>query len=356
MHGGDADVDDVMPQQGELQVGELLGGRYEIDEHLATGQQTGTYEAVDRVIGRRVAVKLLEAPPDNEAVQAFRVRARAMADLNSVHTATLFDVGEHEGGPFLVFELLHGRTLDDLLARLKKKHRKLGPEPAAEVAAAVLRSLAEAHDHKLIHGGIEPSDVVLARTGSGELTVKLIGYGGSVSAAYMSPEQVQSTRLDGRADLYSLGVLLYRCMSGRAPHEHADDYHVMAMHMQVEPDALELPGERGPALARFVHRLLAKQPGQRHRTALDALVALQAISGRRLHAVPHLASLDDELGETRSEHLVDASGNPNDFLDAKTSLYGISPLSRVGPAKEVGEPAGREDKITRTSGKTTQHS
>lgn len=343
----DGAYDSESPQT-KLGPGELLDGRYEIEADLAVGERSGVYQARDRVIGRRVAVKLLEidaSPPD---AQTFREMGRAMAHLNSVHTVRVFDVGEDHGMPYVVLEMLRGRTLGELHARLKKKHRKLTIESAAEIAAGVLRSLAEAHDGGLKHGSIRPSHVVLARTGAGELTVKLIGYGAQVNPEYMSPEQVQGGAVESPSDLYGLGVLLYRGLAGKLPHEHADDYHLMAMHMQVEPAPLELPGERGPAIARFVHRLLSKQPSARHRSAVDALVALQAITGRRLHAIPHLASLDAELGDRQDEHLVDSSGNPNDFLDAKTSIYGLSPIASVGPAREVGGPV--PDKIRETSG------
>ena len=331
--------------------GEILGGRYVVEDDLAVGSSGRVYLARDHVTGRRVALKLLAVDPEvatESAIDRMFEEAKAAASLTSTHTASIYDIGSDEGAPFLVMERVEGRSLNDLLELLRKKHRKLTVDAACELAAGVLRSLAEAHEAGLVHRNLSPAHLMLAHTGCGELTVRLLGFGsvrsdggrltrdGMVATpAFMSPEQVQNQPLDGRSDLYSLGVVLYRSVSGKLPFVHKEGYGLMKMHVETEAEALELQGDFGPQFARFIQRMLAKKPANRHRTALDALVTLQAITGRRLHAVPHLATLDSELEDGFGDHLVDSSGKPSDFLDAKTNVYGISPIARVGPGKEL---------------------
>ena len=337
-----------------LSDGDFVGGRYVVESELATGSSSRLYLARDHVTGRHVALKLVavDSEPGNEPVLArFLQEAKVTAHLTSTHTVRLFDLGSEASGPFLVYELLDGRMLDTMLEKLRKKHRKLTPGAACELAAGILRSLAEAHEAGIVHRNVTPGHICLAHTGCGELTVKLLGFGslrasgsqltrhGMVGIpAFMSPEQIQNQPLDGRADLYALGVTLYRCVSGKLPFSAKEGYAVMQAHVQEEPPPLELHGDIGPQVARFILRLLSKKPAARHRSALDALVTLQAITGRRLQAMPHLATLDGELDDGFGDHLVDSSGNPNDFLDAKTNVYGISPIARVGPAKEGDRP------------------
>ena len=332
--------------------GELVGERYVVKGDIVTGTNSRVYIAQDTVTQRLIALKMLAVDPElrnDPIVSRFLREARTVARLSSVHSVTLFDVGVDDGVPYMVYDLVHGRLLDKMLERLRNKHRKLSPAAACELAAGILRSLAEAHESGIIHRNVSPSHVALAHTGCGELTVKMLGFGSVRSKgskltregvigvpAYMSPEQVQNKKLDGRADLYSLGVVLYRCVSGKLPFSDKKPFALMSKHVNEQPIPLELTEEPGPAVGRFIHRLMAKNPADRHRTALDALVTLQAISGRRLHAVPHLATLDGELDDGFGEHLVDSSGNPNDFLDAKTNVYGLSPIARVGPAKQSG--------------------
>ncbi len=332
--------------------GELVGERYVVKGDIVTGTNSRVYIAQDTVTQRLIALKMLAVDPElrnDPIVSRFLREARTVARLSSVHSVTLFDVGVDDGVPYMVYDLVHGRLLDKMLERLRNKHRKLSPVAACELAAGILRSLAEAHESGIIHRNVSPSHVALAHTGCGELTVKMLGFGSVRSKgskltregvigvpAYMSPEQVQNKKLDGRADLYSLGVVLYRCVSGKLPFSDKKPFALMSKHVNEQPIPLELTEEPGPAVGRFIHRLMAKNPADRHRTALDALVTLQAISGRRLHAVPHLATLDGELDDGFGEHLVDSSGNPNDFLDAKTNVYGLSPIARVGPAKQSG--------------------
>jgi eukaryotic-like serine/threonine-protein kinase len=339
-----------------LKGGAVVGGRYVIEYEMATGSSSRVYMAIDNITGRSVAVKILavDTSLDTEPVLARLVQqAQAVAGLTSVHTVTLYDIGSGVSGSFLVFELVDGRLLGEMLEKLRKKHRKMLPDAVCELAAGVLRSLAEAHEAGIVHGNVSPQHIALGHTGCGELTVKLFGFGsvrtegGRLTRdgvtgvpAYMSPEQIKNQPVDGRSDLYALGVMLYRCVSGKLPFVGKEGYALMQQHVSEEPEALELPGEYGPSVARFIHRLLAKKPAARHRSALDALVTLQAMTGRRLHAVPHLATLDSELDDGFGDHLVDSSGNPNDFLDAKTNVYGIAPIAKVGPAKEGDRPEG----------------
>jgi serine/threonine-protein kinase len=281
------------------------------------------YRARQAPVGRDVALKIVrrDRAYDAETKLRFEREARAVSLLKSPHTVTAFDFGEAEDGSwFLALEMLEGETLGERLRREKRLHWA----EALRLSSEALRSLAEAHSQGIIHRDLKPDNLFLARVHdpAGDREVcKILDFGiakwvreeespvdqletlaGTVfgTPRYMSPEQAQGAPLDPRSDLYSLGVLLFHMLSGRAPFVDDDAVVVMAKHIKEAPPELEdaAPGVDVPApLEAVVRRALEKHPDNRPATAeqmlseLDqALVASRAVeSGVR----PHVPGDDD---------------------------------------------------------------
>jgi TolB-like protein len=271
-------------------------GPYKIVARLGSGGMGVVHEAQDMRLGRRVALKFVSADlaNDADARSRFRREARAASALNHPHICTIHDVGEHEGVPYLVMELLEGETLLDRLAR--------GPLPPAEffdVALAVASALGAAGDRGIVHRDLKPANVFLTRSGGAKVLdfgLARIGEAGDTPTQtstrveptrtgavmgtlhYMSPEQVRGEPLDARTDLFSFGVVLYEMVAGRRPFAAGTAGLVadaILNRQAVPPDvgAFGFP----PGLARVIGRALEKDLGLRYQTAADLGADLQRL-------------------------------------------------------------------------------
>lgn len=259
--------------------GTLLGGRYEVLSLAGWGGMAEVYEALDRRLGRRVAVKVLREPlaGDERFLSRFRREARAAAALGHPNIVAVHDVGTHGALPFIVMELVAGRTLADLL----RDEGPLAPDRAAAVGAEVATALAAAHEAGIVHRDVKPGNVML--TPSGEAKVLDFGVARAArwtpltdtpavhgTAEYLSPEQARGEEVDGRSDIYSLGVLLYECLTGRPPFTGETSLGVAYQHLEETPVP---PVARRPgiprALSDVVMRCLEKDPEARYGRAED---------------------------------------------------------------------------------------
>jgi serine/threonine-protein kinase len=272
-----------MPQTRTTHV---LVDRYELGPVLGQGGMARVHQGLDRQLGRRVAIKVL-APPfdrDGEFVERFRREARAAAGLSHPNIVAVFDSGSDDGTHFIVTELVEGETLADRL-------RRDGPMPPADavaVAVDVARALAAAHARGLIHRDIKPGNVMLLPDGG----VKVVDFGiaraagsdtlthtGVVlgSTAYLSPEQAGGQPVDERADLYSLGCVLYEMLTGHVP--FSADTPIATMYRHVNEDAPP-PSTIAPVqreLEEVVLRCLEKDPKHRFASAAELEAALLAV-------------------------------------------------------------------------------
>jgi eukaryotic-like serine/threonine-protein kinase len=278
-------------------IGELIDGRYEIEDLVGTGGMSSVYRARDTVLGRRVAIKILHEhhSSDDEYVERFRREARAIARLNHPNIVTIIDRGEFEGRQFIVFEHVPGDNLKDLL-------RRQGPLPVADavaIAHQVARGLAFAHEHGIVHRDVKPQNVILDETGSPKVTD--FGIARSLdpkegltdsgtllgTSDYMAPEQARGMRVDERSDQYSLGVLLYELLTGEVPYP-AETF--MAAAMRHVNDPVPSVRERRPDVPldidAVVARAMAKDPGERFSSTVAMAAALEAA----------LAETDGETG------------------------------------------------------------
>lgn len=305
-------------------LGTTIAGRFTILGRLGRGSMGAVYRARQEAMGRDVALKLVrqDRAHDPETKGRFEREARAISALVSPHTVTAFDFGEAEDGSwFLAMEMLEGETVGERLRR----DGRFDWYDAVRFTRDALRSLAEAHGKGIIHRDLKPDNLFLSRAPSsafGEQELcKVLDFGiakwsrdddetkidqletqaGTVfgTPRYMSPEQAQGTPLDPRSDLYSLGVLLYQMLSGRAPFVDDDAVVVMARHIKDPPprfDSMKPEVKVPEAVEALVWRVLAKAPADRPDTAEQMIAELDAAeaSVRALESGPRSKMISRE--------------------------------------------------------------
>ena len=270
-------------------VGEVLVDRYELEELVGTGGMSTVYRAHDRLLDRKVALKILHEHygTDETYVARFRHEARAVAALSHPNIVTVIDRGDQDGRQFIVFEYVEGENLKRLVER--------GPAPIAtalELALQVARGLSFAHQHGLVHRDVKPQNVLL--NGSGEAKVTDFGIARSMSVQhgmtqtgtvlgtsdYIAPEQAQGRRVDDQTDVYSLGVVVFELLTGKVPFPGENFVAVAMRHINEPPPSVhELRPEVSPRLDAAIRRAMAKEPGDRFPTMrafceeLDACLA-----------------------------------------------------------------------------------
>ncbi len=294
-HDGTPTVRRVASVRGDLMAGEVVGGRYRVVGVLGRGGFGTVYEAEHVTTGHPVALKILVANPgqeDDELARRFFQEAATTSRLSHPNTVRVFDFGQSERGDlFLAMERLVGETLMDVLARCAAEGVRMSEDEVVEVGVAILRSLGEAHAHGLVHRDLKPANIFLHQVAGGEGIVKVLDFGivKDVDAhmtqagkalgtpTHMSPEQAMGKAIDGRSDLYALGVLLYECLSGTLPFYAESPLAIVMMHVTEPPQPLQerCPGVVRPSIARVVERALCKDPDERWPDAATMRVALQ---------------------------------------------------------------------------------
>lgn len=269
----------------------LLAGRYRLEEVIGRGGMSTVYRATDQLLGRTVAVKVLLASlaeQDSSYAERFAREARAAAALASPSVVTVYDTGvDEQGERYIVMEYVAGRSLAELLA----EDQPLEIPRALVIAERVAEALSVAHRAGILHRDIKPANVMVAEDG----TVKVLDFGiarrldgttltqaASVvgTAAYMAPERALGQPGDARADIYSLGCLLYAMLTGRPP--FTAEIPAALLHQQVNvaptPPSARRP-EISSELEALVLAMLAKDPAQRPQTAAEVRDRLRALAG-----------------------------------------------------------------------------
>ncbi len=267
-------------------VGEVLAGRYELEELVGTGGMSSVYRAHDRLLSRKVALKVLHLryADDVEYVERFRREARAVASLSHPNIVTVIDRGEHEGREFIVFEYVEGENLKELIRR--------GPVPVARAVELVLQvasGLSFAHQQGLVHRDVKPQNVLLNGDGHAKVTDFGIARAldvqegmtqtGTVlgTSDYIAPEQAQGMDVDEHSDVYSLGVVLYELLTGEVPFSGENFVAVAMRHINDAPPGVrDKRPEVSPRLEAAVQRAMAKDPSRRFATMADLCRELEA--------------------------------------------------------------------------------
>ncbi|MDB4939172.1 MAG: serine/threonine protein kinase [Labilithrix sp.] len=291
----------------EALIGKTIAGKYILRGLLGHGGMGAVYEAENVGIGKRAAIKFVdpEFATDEKVVARFAREARAMSAIESAHIVTVFDAGSEDGRPYLVMELLRGEDLGERL-------RRLGRIPLGEamhVVAQVLKGLARAHAAGIVHRDLKPDNVFLVKHDTDPLFAKIVDFGiskierprdsthplaltgrGTVLGTpfYMSPEQAQaSSDVDGRTDLYSVGAILFECLTGRPPHT-GESYEqvILSICMRDAPDVRSIEPSIPKDVSAFVARALTRDRTHRFASAERMLAALHEVAPEERSRVP----------------------------------------------------------------------
>ncbi len=286
-------------------------GEYEVLRLVGSGGMGEVYRARDWRLGREVAIKVVPTflSHDPERMRRFEQEARAAAALNHPNILAVFQMGTHEGAPYLVSELLEGGTLRDQLVR--------GPMPlrkAIDCGVQIARGLAAAHEKGIVHRDLKPENLFVTRDGR----VKILDFGlakltqhqstegsneptltvgtepGIVmgTVGYMSPEQVSGKRADHRADIFAFGATLFEMLTGKRAFQKPTSVETMSAILNEDPPGIaQLVQSIPPALQRIVQRCLEKNPEQRFQSAYDLAFALEALSDSGTVAMTTVAAV-----------------------------------------------------------------
>lgn len=278
----------------EASVGTLLGGRYRVESTLGSGGMAVVYSAEDAILGRTVAIKTLheryaEMPSFR---QRFRQEARAMACFDHENIVKVYDISQDDKVPFIVAECVAGKDIGQLLG--KHRNGTLNEKFARRMATQLLQALSYAHRRGVIHRDIKPSNILVKAGG----IVKVADFGiariveedgaevgrpGEIvgSARYMSPEQLKGEEATPRSDVYSVGVLLYHCLTGRPPFS-GDVRELARQHVHESPvPPRKLNRKISPGMEAVILRALAKDPSDRYPSAIAMLEDIDLGTPRR---------------------------------------------------------------------------
>ena len=274
-------------------------GPYEVVSAIGAGGMGEVYRAKDSRLGREVAVKVLPASfsDDSDRLRRFEQEAKAAGLLNHPNITTVYDIGSHEGAPYVVSELLEGETL-----RAALSGGRLSPRKATDYALQMAHGLAGAHEKGIVHRDLKPENLFVTKDGR----VKILDFGlaklthtevgghatnlptatvgtepGVVLGTldYMSPEQVKGLAVDHRSDIFSFGAILYEMLSGRRAFHAGSAAETMSAILKEDPPDLSATNQSiAPGLERIVRHCMEKNPEQRFHSAHDLAFDLEALS------------------------------------------------------------------------------
>jgi len=274
-------------------------GHYRVLEKIGSGGMGEVYRARDDRLGRDVALKVLKSTlaHDQDRLHRFEQEARAAAALSHPNIVAVYDIGVHEGAPYIVTELLEGETLRQRLSS--------GPIPirqAADYGAQIAQALAVAHEKHIVHRDLKPENLFLTKDGR----IKILDFGiakltslevsddssitdlttqtksGAVlgTVAYMSPEQLRGKPVDHRSDIFSLGAILYEMLTGQRAFAGETEVDTMTAVLKEEPSDVPLVRQGIPeSFEQIIRHCLEKEPEQRFQSARDLAFALSAVPG-----------------------------------------------------------------------------
>ena len=293
------DLSKLVPVGKDPLIGMLIQDRYRIESLVAKGSMGVIYKATQEAIGRTVAIKVMHGylVNDEESMKRYHKEAKAASRLNHPNITAVYDFGVLASGqPYIVMDLLTGKALADVL----QQRGQLTVGQTLMVFNQICQALNEAHSRGVVHRDIKPENIVIEEMPDGKnIVVKVVDFGIATFAAegedtigkitktgtvcgspfYMSPEQCDAGKVDQRSDLYSLGIVLFECLTGKVPFESKDIYLVLSMQVKDPPPRLSKMRsdiEFSPEMEMFVAKSLAKDPDARYQSAQEFWEGLAA--------------------------------------------------------------------------------
>jgi predicted Ser/Thr protein kinase len=327
---------------------QVLLDRYEVGRLLGAGGMAEVYEGRDRLLARRVAIKvpLSQHAHDPDFAHRFRREAQAAASLSHPGVVAVYDTGSENGTHFIVMEYVDGRTLKDVI----RAEAPLYPDRAAEISADVCSALAAAHARGMVHRDVKPANIMLmpdgrvklmdlgiARVAAGETLTQTAAMLGT--AQYLSPEQAQGQEVDYRSDLYSLGCCLYEMLTGTVPFRGATPVAIAYRHVREDPAPPRLLNpDIPPSLEAVCLKAMAKRPEDRYQTAAEFRADLERVrTGQRVAAGP--AGGGAATAAMATTMLPPLAGYPGGAGDGTSAMTGTVTAGRA--ARHGGPPPGR---------------
>ncbi len=350
------------------QVGQVINNKYRLIRLVGDGGMGSVYEARHEVLGTTVALKFLhpELSRRSGLVQRFLQEARVSAHIQSPHVVRVTDVDQSSAGlAFIVMEYLEGKTLQNLYEELYRAGKRLSYADALEYALQMLEGVEAAHRAGIIHRDLKPDNVMITKGLKGETLLKLLDFGiaklkvtgeldrgltrpGVIMGTpeYMAPEQAYSAdAVDSRADIFSLGVMIFEMIAGRRPVGGDDPHQIAAQYLSGQvAKLLDLAPHADPQLAQAVHRAMAPMPKDRFATVAELRAALEpAAIAARVPSAPAAATPAPPVAspEARSVAMqVDLPKPANGAPARAPEGAAASPVAAATPATNPGAAEG----------------
>ncbi|PCM42415.1 serine/threonine protein kinase [Mammaliicoccus sciuri] len=314
-------------------IGRIIAGRYEFVKYLGGGGMSNVYLAKDKILNRDVAVKVINIPPyeKEKAVERFEREVQNTTILSHSNVVNVLDVEEDDNCYYLVMEYIEGPTLKEYLC----KEGKLSADEAVEMTLQILKGIAHAHHHRIIHRDIKPQNILMTKNG----TLKILDFGiaralsetaltetnhvmGSVQ--YLSPEQAKGQSTDESSDIYSIGIVLYELLTGHPPFNGETPVSVAIKHIQEELPSIRKERPSIPqSIENVIMKATRKEKSQRYRDTNEMYYdLLTALDDERKYELPRYDSdsdtktmpvikADKEESDTKTVPIVTTQQNAN---------------------------------------------
>ena len=265
--------------------GSVIGNRYKIQEKIGNGGMATVYKALDQILNRYVAVKVLreEFTTDEEFIKRFNVEAQAVASLTHPNIVSVYDVGNEGNLYYIVMELVKGKTLKEIIV----EDGALGWKWSVKIAMQIASALETAHRNNIIHRDIKPHNIIITEDGVAKVTdfgiakavsnSTITAFGTTIgSVHYFSPEHARGGFTDARSDLYSLGVVMYEMVTGRVPFDSDTPVSVALKHMQEEPiEPKKIKPDLPQCVNDIIMKAMRKDANERYQTATEMIKDLE---------------------------------------------------------------------------------
>ncbi|MBU8907059.1 Stk1 family PASTA domain-containing Ser/Thr kinase [Desertibacillus haloalkaliphilus] len=334
-------------------IGRRINGRYEILETIGGGGMANVYKAIDRILDRYVAVKVLQPQfsDDEEFIKRFRREAQAATSLAHENVVSIYDVGQEDAIYYIVMEYVEGSTLKEFI----KEQGRLSMEQTVEIFVQVTSAIAHAHVNQIIHRDIKPHNILISSNGEAKVTD--FGIARAISSAtithtnsvmgsvhYLSPEQARGGVVNAKSDIYSLGIVLYEMVTGNVPFFGDTAVSIAIKHLQNEVPS---PKEINPLVPQSIENVIlkatAKDPFERYESVQEMEEDLStALDPERLHEPKIELLADDEV--TKAIPIVKEPTNDEDLDKTINVSRPPKPSSSTRDAPEK-KPKNKKKKI-----------